>query len=89
MILEDRDRIELEHLPESVRGVGEETAANGLSPDLDLGSMTLEEIEREAIRAALEKSSNNQVRAARLLGITRDTLRYRIKKFGMAMRVHA
>jgi transcriptional regulator with PAS, ATPase and Fis domain len=46
--------------------------------------MTLEEMEKEAIRQALERSESNQVRAARLLGISRDTLRYRMKKFGFA-----
>ncbi len=45
--------------------------------------MTLEEMEREAIVRALEQVSYNQVRAAKLLGISRDTLRYRMKKFGL------
>jgi len=32
---------------------------------------------------ALEKAEGNQTRAAILLGITRDTLRYKIKKFNL------
>ena len=40
-------------------------------------------MERWAICQALERSGQNQVRAARLLGISRDTLRYRMKKFGL------
>jgi transcriptional regulator with PAS, ATPase and Fis domain len=35
------------------------------------------------LKNVMEQTGNNQVRAARLLGITRDTLRYRLKKFGM------
>jgi len=90
MILEDKDVIQLEDLPDSLQGGlhgGHAGGSHGTS--VDLGSMTLEEIEREAIRAALEKTANNQVRAAELLGVTRDTLRYRLKKFGMALRARA
>jgi DNA-binding protein Fis len=60
-----------------VAGVG----SGGLQ--VPLGTMTLEEIERQAITMALEKSNQNQVQAARLLGISRDTLRYRMKKFSL------
>lgn len=45
--------------------------------------LTLEEIEKQAIRAALTKSQGNRTRAARLLGIPRHVLLYRLKKFGM------
>jgi two-component system response regulator HydG len=47
------------------------------------GARTLEELEREAIVRALDQAGHNQVRAARLLGVSRDTLRYRMKKFGL------
>ena len=45
--------------------------------------VTLEEMERRLIEDALASMQGNQVRAAKLLGITRDTLRYRMKKFGL------
>lgn len=48
-----------------------------------LGQMTLEEIERELIRQALERTGWNQTRAAELLGISRDAIRYKIKKHGI------
>jgi len=32
------------------------------------------------VRQAIERSSGNQTRAAELLGISRDQLRYRLKK---------
>ena len=38
-------------------------------------------VERELIAHALRETNGNQVRAARLLGITRATLRKRIEKF--------
>lgn len=40
-------------------------------------------IERELIRKALERSAGNRTRAAALLGLTRDTLRYRVGKFDL------
>jgi DNA-binding protein Fis len=43
----------------------------------------LEGVERAIIVRALEKASGNQSAAARLLGISRDTLRYRLQKFGL------
>ncbi len=40
-------------------------------------------IERELIIQALQETSGNQVHAAKLLGITRATLRKRVEKFGI------
>ena len=43
----------------------------------------LEALERDVLRQALERAGGNRTRAAALLGISRDTLRYRIEKFGL------
>jgi two-component system response regulator PilR (NtrC family) len=43
----------------------------------------MEEIERRAIREALEKARYNKTRAAELLGMSFRSLRYRIKKLGI------
>ncbi|HKQ61225.1 MAG TPA: sigma-54 dependent transcriptional regulator [Candidatus Polarisedimenticolaceae bacterium] len=87
MILENKERIELGDLPSGIREAppaspqAASAAADALS--VPLGTMTLEEMERETLRRALEQAGHNQVRAAKLLGISRDTLRYRMKKFGL------
>ncbi|HYX70746.1 MAG TPA: sigma-54 dependent transcriptional regulator [Terriglobales bacterium] len=47
------------------------------------GGTSLEEIERAMVELALEQSGGNQTQAARLLDISRDALRYKIKKFGL------
>ncbi|MBI4391910.1 MAG: sigma-54-dependent Fis family transcriptional regulator [candidate division NC10 bacterium] len=49
----------------------------------DSTPVTLAEVERRLIEEALAATRGNQVRAAKRLGITRDTLRYRVKKFGL------
>jgi len=58
---------------------GDEAGAAGLPA----GIVPLEEMEREMVGRALRAAADNQTRAAELLGITRDQLRYRLKKFGM------
>ncbi len=45
--------------------------------------ISLEEVEKGLIVAALQMTGNNQVKAANLLKITRNTLRYRMEKFGI------
>jgi DNA-binding protein Fis len=39
--------------------------------------------ERQLLIRALEKTTGNQTQAARLLRITRDTLRYKMKKYNL------
>jgi len=52
-------------------------------PDEPRPSYTLEETERRMLIEALDKTSWNQTRAALMLGISRDTLRYKIRKFNL------
>jgi len=44
----------------------------------------LEEIEKKAIIQALDKTNNNKTAAAKLLGVTFRTLRYRLAKLGLS-----
>jgi DNA-binding NtrC family response regulator len=59
--------------------VSSASAASGLPP----GRVDLAEWERSMIEQALREAGGNQTRAAQRLGISRDTLRYRLKKFGI------
>ncbi|HSS65174.1 MAG TPA: sigma-54 dependent transcriptional regulator [Gammaproteobacteria bacterium] len=47
------------------------------------GSMSLDSMDELIIKTALKRSGNNVTAAARLLGTTRETLRYRIQKYGL------
>jgi DNA-binding NtrC family response regulator len=81
MILENKPRIELSDLPKAItEHPPSPSAAEGTAPG---SRATLEEIERSAIAHALHQAQENQVKAAKLLGISRDTLRYRMKKYGL------
>jgi transcriptional regulator of acetoin/glycerol metabolism len=53
------------------------------SAGVNFEGMGLEEAERTMLLRALEKCGWNQSQAARALGISRDTLRYRMKKFDL------
>ena len=47
------------------------------------GGIVLDDWEANLIRQALRRTQGNRSRAARLLGLTRDTLLYRIKKYAL------
>ncbi len=50
---------------------------------LPSNGISLEELEKSIIKLALEKHAGNQTKAARYLKLSRDTLRYRMKKFDL------
>jgi two-component system response regulator AtoC len=85
MILEDTGRIRPASLPIAVRGSGSPHADSngGMSMPFTGEPMSLVEQERRLLVQALEKTGGNQTQAARLLRITRDTLRYKMKKFNL------
>jgi DNA-binding NtrC family response regulator len=55
-------------------------SANGFLPE----GQTLEQWEDEMIREALRRANGNKSQAARLLGLSRNALRYRLSKIGIA-----
>jgi two-component system response regulator AtoC len=83
MVLEDSEWIQLANL-QIAREEGQpalhELAVQAGDPSSDF---SLEEAEKSLLRKALEKAAGNQTRAAVMLGITRDTLRYKMKKFDL------
>lgn len=71
-------------LPEHVQ-LGQQSRS--LQPPLrSLEPLSLDELEKQAIIQALEKAGHNKSQAARFLSISRDTLRYRMKKYGLMRR---
>ena len=45
--------------------------------------MSLDQYEQELIRTALKQANNNKSQAARILGLTRNSLRYRLTQMGI------
>ena len=58
-------------------------ADGGLRFDLPDEGVRFEDVERGLLVSALRKAGGSQTGAARLLGMSRDTLRYRLEKFGI------
>ena len=56
----------------------------GVAVDFAKGPIELEAVERSLIEQALRHAGWNRARAAELLGLSRETLRYRIEKFRLA-----
>jgi DNA-binding NtrC family response regulator len=75
LVLGDGRAINPEDLPAALQ-IERPGSAGGEPP-------TLEEIERRCLAQALVKTEFNRTRAARLLGITRRTLGYRLRKYGL------
>lgn len=82
-ILEDTDIICPEHLPSEIvtRSEPLEKLEKGGSIDLPDEGLTLKNVEKDLISQALKKAGGNQTKAAKLLGISRDALRYKMQKF--------
>jgi DNA-binding NtrC family response regulator len=67
-------------------GNGNRELANGRAlPKLSIpeGGTSLEEVERAFVEMALAQANGNQTQAAKLLDISRDALRYKLKKFNL------
>jgi DNA-binding NtrC family response regulator len=82
VILEEHAEVLPDHLPEELKPGGR---ALDLEPGFRLpaGGIDLESLEKDLIRQALEQARGNKTRAAALLGLTRDTLRYRLEKYAL------
>ena len=84
MVLEETQWLQPSSL--AVTPGGTDSAAPGerdVSRESALEGMSLEQAERTLLVRALEKARGNQTQAARLLDISRDALRYKMKKFNL------
>jgi DNA-binding NtrC family response regulator len=88
-VLAPQDEVRLEDLPDEYRTAAA-TVAEAASEGPDDGAdspdepRTMEEIERRAILAALEKTGGNRTKAAGILGIGLRTLQRKLKEYRLA-----
>jgi len=57
--------------------------------DFSRGPIALEDVERRLLIQALKKTGHNVTQAAALLNISRDTMRYRLEKYGISTLRHS
>ena len=83
MLLIDGDTLLMEHLPYELLGqasrLGKTIDGIRIPPE----GISLEKVEEALVKQALKFTDGNQTRAAKLLDISRDALRYRMQKFGL------
>ena len=80
MLLAEGGRLEAHDFARIEDGAG----SPGDPFDLPAAGVDLEELERSLVVQALRRAGGNQTKAAALLGINRDQIRYRIEKFGLS-----
>lgn len=81
VVLSDENSLTLADVPDYVRQPVQ--IFGGIKFELPSDSISLDKVEREIIRYALEMNNNNQSQTARYLGITRSALIYRMQKSGL------
>ena len=67
--------------PAAPAGAGRERAKE--RPSLLSFGLSVEEVEKAMLEEALHKTGGNVSEASRLLKVTRNTLRYRMEKYGL------
>ena len=81
-ILEDSDLVTASHLPADMIGGPEGRPSGSSGVILPAEGIPLETVEVELARQALARTGGNLTRAAKLLDISRDQLRYKLRKAG-------
>ena len=83
MILGDGDTFLMEHLPIEI--LGQASKQGGVIEGIRIPpeGISMEKVEEALVRQALKMTNGNQTKAAKLLDISRDALRYRMQKFGI------
>ncbi len=83
LILCRGDMLDVRDLPEHLLSPAQPVSA---LPNLALGENPLEAAERHALEETLRRYAGHRERTAQALGISRRTLQYRLKKYGMTTR---
>lgn len=83
MILGEGDILFMDDLPIEILGQAPKQDGEIEGIRIPPKGISLEKVEKALVRQALKMTNGNQTRAAKLLDISRDALRYRMQKFGL------
>jgi DNA-binding NtrC family response regulator len=89
VLLSDNETLSAQWLQFSAQPGGVPSVQRSSDSRLEIpldGSVSLEEMEKQILAAALEKTHHSVSATARLLGASRETIRYRVNKFGLKFR---
>ena len=83
MILVEEDILLMEHLPIEI--LGQASKQGGVIEGIRIPpeGISMEKVEEALVKQALKMTNGNQTKAAKLLDISRDALRYRMQMFGI------
>jgi transcriptional regulator with PAS, ATPase and Fis domain len=81
-ILEDSELVSSTHLPADMLAKEKGTDGNASGIRLPVEGVSLEAVEAELARQAVSRTNGNLTQAAKLLDISRDQLRYKLRKSG-------
>jgi DNA-binding NtrC family response regulator len=83
VLLEKGDTILGKHFSFLSQGEGQREESFQFKPFIPSQGIILEEVEREYILEALRMKKGNKIQAAKMLGISRSALLYRMQKYGI------
>ena len=83
IILENTDTIQPDSLPGEINSIVFNKIEGPYQFDFPDSGISLDELEKQVIMQALQKSNQNQTQASKMLNISRDTLRYKKKKHNL------
>ena len=83
MLLEAGEQVEAKDLPPEILDLPADGDKSDGGFEIPAAGLSMEKVEEDLIRKALSRTRGNQTKAARLLDISRDSLRYRMKKMGI------
>ncbi len=83
VVVAEGDKIEPRHLPSEVRSESGGPVGESGSAAYDASGLSLDQIEKQAIRNALKITNGNREQAAKMLGIGERTLYRKLKEYGL------
>jgi len=84
MILEEPETLTAAHFPRHIAEGRDPRLGSAPSAASGAGLVSLADVERKQILFTLEKTENNKSKAARILGISRQTLREKLRQYEQA-----